>query len=70
MKYKLAQKILDRILDDNDFSLRLSMHMGIRQESLFRLAKREGNSLKLPEQVAFYKTEGFDESEIFEETKQ
>lgn len=66
MKYVLAQTILDRILTDNDFSLRMSLHMNIRQDSLFRLVKRNSNSLNLPEQVAFYKEEGYEEDKIFE----
>lgn len=69
MKYELANEILDRILNDNDFSLRMSLHMKIRQDSLFRLVKRNSPLLKLPEQVAFYKNEGFTEDEIFDVTK-
>ena len=69
MKYELAQKILDRIFDDNDFSLKMSMHMRIRQDTLFRAAKRKSDLLKLPEQVAFYKAEGYEEDEIFDVTK-
>ena len=69
MKYELAQKILDRIIDDNEFSLKMSMHMRIRQDTLFRLVKTKSDSLRLPEQVAFYKQEGYAENEIFNVTQ-
>ena len=69
MGYKLSQSILDKILNDNDFSLRMCIHMKIRQQTLFKLVRAESDSLRLPEQVAFYKQEGFTEDEIFDVTK-
>ncbi len=69
MDYKLSQSILDKILNDNDFSLRMCIHMKIRQQTLFKLVRAESDSLRLPEQVAFYKQEGFTEDEIFDVTK-
>ncbi|HAD79037.1 MAG TPA: hypothetical protein DCF99_06035 [Flavobacteriaceae bacterium] len=69
MDYKLSQSILDKILNDNDFSLRMCLHMKIRQQTLFKLVRAESDSLRLPEQVAFYKQEGFTEDEIFDVTK-
>lgn len=69
MDYKLSQSILDKIINDNDFSLRMCLHMKIRQQTLFKLVRAESDSLRLPEQVAFYKQEGFTEDEIFDVTK-
>ena len=64
MKYELAQEILDRILNDNEFSLKMSLHMKIRQDSLFRLVKRKSDILRLPEQLEFYESEGYKSEEI------
>jgi len=69
MDYKLSQSILDKIINDNDFSLRMCLHMKIRQQTLFKLVRAKSDSLRLPEQVAFYKQEGFTEDEIFDVTK-
>ena len=69
MKYELSNEILERILNDNEFSLKMSMHMKIRQDSLFRAVKNKSVSLRLPEQIAFYKQEGYTDEQIFEVTK-
>ena len=66
MKYLLSQKILDKIIQDNEFSLLLSLHLKKRQDTVIRLAKEHADILRLPEQVAFYKSKGFSEEEIFE----
>ncbi len=70
MKYKLAQKILDRIIHDNEFSLLLSLHMKRRQESVIRLAKGNKSALRLPEQMDFFREQGYSEDEILEFIKQ
>ena len=36
-----------------------------RQDTIIRLAKSENDILRLPEQIDFYKKEGFNEDEIF-----
>ncbi len=66
MKYLLSQKILDRILSDNDFSLALSQHLKKKQDTVIRLAKRQSDILRLPEQINFYKEKGYAEEEIFD----
>lgn len=66
MKYLLSQKILDRILSDNEFSLELSQRLKRRQESIIRAAKRQSNILRLPEQIAFYKEKGYTDDDIFD----
>ena len=65
MKYLLSKKILEKIIKDNDFSLKLSLHMKKRQDTIIRLAKSENDILRLPEQIDLYKKEGFNEDEIF-----
>ncbi len=65
MKYLLSKKILEKIIKDNDFSLKLSLHMKKRQDTIIRLAKSQNDILRLPEQIDFYKKEGFNEDEIF-----
>ena len=69
MKYELAQSLFNRILQDNEFSLKMALHMNIRQDTLFRLVKRKSDLLKLPEQVDFYKAQGYKEDQIFKKTK-
>lgn len=36
MKYLLSKKILEKIIKDNDFSLKLSLHMKKRQDTIIR----------------------------------
>lgn len=66
MKYLLSEKIYQRILTDNLFSLKLSEHLGKKQDTVRRLVKRKSDILRLPEQIAFYESNGFKSEEIFE----
>lgn len=66
MKYLLSSKILEKILSDNDFSLALSQHLKKKQDTVIRLAKRQSDILRLPEQINFYKNNGYTEEEIFD----
>lgn len=66
MKYPLSTKILNRILSDNEFSLALSLHLKKKQDTVIRLAKRESDILRLPEQINFYKENGYQQEEIFD----
>ncbi|ANF51720.1 hypothetical protein A0O34_14935 [Chryseobacterium glaciei] len=66
MKYLLSSKILNRILSDNEFSLALSLHLKKKQDTVIRLAKRESDILRLPEQINFYKENGYQQEEIFD----
>lgn len=66
MKYLLSSKILERILSDNEFSLALSQHLKKKQDTVIRLAKRKSDILRLPEQINFYKENGYVENEIFD----
>lgn len=66
MKHLLSSKILSRILSDNEFSLALSLHLKKKQDTVIRLAKRESDILRLPEQINFYKENGYQEEEIFD----
>ena len=65
MKYLLSEKICQKILTDNLFSLKLSEYLGKKQDTVRRLVKRNSDILRLPEQVAFYESHGFTRDEIF-----
>lgn len=63
---KVSNKILDKILTDNDFSIRLAQVMQITQQSVKSLARRKSTKLTLYSAVDFYRNEGFSINEIFE----
>lgn len=65
MKIKINKIIIDRILKDNEFSMELAMRMGIQQQSVMGLARRNSVKLTLYEAVLFYRECGYDESSIF-----
>lgn len=65
MKLKINQKIIDRILSDNDFSMRLALKMGIQQQSVIGLARRNSNKLTLYEAILYFRENGFSDDEIF-----
>jgi hypothetical protein len=63
---KVTEFILNKILTDKDFSGRLSMRMGIKQNSLEQLAGRNSTKLTLYAAILFYKECGFTDEQIFE----
>ncbi len=65
MKRKINKIIIDRILTDNEFSMELAMRMGIQQQSVMGLARRNSVKLTLYEAVLFYRECGYDENSIF-----
>ncbi len=67
---KVSKKIREKILTDNLFSTELAMKLGIQQQSLFGLAKRNSEKLTLYQAILFYKEKGFSEEQIFETEKQ
>lgn len=68
---KVSQLIIDKILTDNQFSLKGAAVLGIAQISFQQLARRNSTKLTLYNLVEFYKEEGFTEEQIFEkETSQ
>lgn len=64
---KVSQLILDKILEDNDFSMELAKELGIQQQSVLGLARRNSERLTLWKAVKFYKKKGFSEGQIFED---
>lgn len=62
---KVSEKIREKILNENIFSLKVAMVLNTRQASVFDLAKRNSDKLTLHNLVEFYKKEGFTEDEIF-----
>lgn len=63
---KVSTIIIDKILNDNDFCMDLAKKLGLQQQSVIGLAKRNSDKLTLYEAILFYKSKGFVECEIFE----
>lgn len=62
---QVSEKIRQKILDENIFSLKVAMVLDIKQASVIDLAKRNSDKLTLYTLVEFYKKEGFTEEDIF-----
>lgn len=64
---KISQKIVDKILTDNDFSLELAKKLKITQDAVFKRAKRHSERLLTPICMEFYQEKGFTKEEIIEQ---
>lgn len=64
--HKVSSTIRRRILEDNEFSNQLASQLGIQQQSVIGLAKRNSDKLTLYHAIEYYKKKGFKEDEIFE----
>jgi hypothetical protein len=64
---KVSRKIIKKILTDNLFSMELAKRLGIQQQSVMGLARRNSDKLSLYNAVQFYMEKGFSEIEIFEQ---
>jgi len=62
---KVSKIIIEKILNDNNFSIELAKRLGNQQQSVLGLARRNSRNLTLWEAVLFYKEQGFTEKEIF-----
>lgn len=62
---KLSEKLKEKILTDNDFSLDLAKVMNVRQDWVLRAAKLGSNRLMLPDAAEVYRQYGFKDSEMF-----
>ena len=62
---KVSKIIIERILNDNNFSIELAKRLGNQQQSVLGLARRNSRNLTLWEAVLFYKEQGFSEEQIF-----
>lgn len=67
---RVNYKILEKILKDNDFSMGLAKAIGVRQQSVLALARRNSEKLTLYAAVLFYKKYGFTDEDIFETENQ
>lgn len=61
---KVSQLIINRILKDNDFSMALAKKLGIQQQSVMGLARRNSSKLTLYNAIQLYKEYGFKEEDI------
>ena len=62
---KVSKIIIEKILNDNNFSIELAKRLGNQQQSVLGLARRNSRNLTLWESVLFYKEQGFTEEQIF-----
>lgn len=62
---KVSKIIIEKILNDNEFSIELAKRLGNQQQSVLGLARRNSRNLTLWEAVMFYKEKGFTEEQIF-----
>lgn len=67
---KVSNLIIEKILNDNQFSSELAIELGIQQQSVLGLARRNSSKLTLYQAVMFFKKKGFSDKEIFEEPSQ
>lgn len=65
---KVSILIIDRILTDNEFSMQLASRLGIQQQSVKALAKRNSDKLTLYQAIQFYLEKGITENEIFDKS--
>lgn len=65
---KVSKIIIEKILNDNEFSIELAKRLGNQQQSVLGLARRNSRNLTLWEAVMFYKEKGFTEEQIFEKS--
>ena len=66
---ELTNLIIQKILNDNNFSIELAKRLGVQQQSVLGLARRNSRNLTLWEAVVFYKEQGFSEEQIFQDFK-
>ncbi|SDE00718.1 hypothetical protein [Riemerella columbipharyngis] len=66
---RVTKLILEKILSDNEFSIELAKELGIQQQSVLGLARRNSQKLTLYQAVNFYIEKGFSKEEIFEPEK-
>ncbi len=62
---KVSNLIKEKILTDNEFSTGLALKLGVQQQSVIGLAKRNSERLTLYKAVLFYIEKGFTIEQIF-----
>lgn len=63
---KISKKVIDEILQNNQFSLKIALILDIQQISVRALARNGSEKLAHAKLVEFYKKEGFKEEEIWQ----
>ncbi|EKB60741.1 hypothetical protein [Bergeyella zoohelcum] len=63
---KISKKVIDEILKNNQFSLKIAMILDIQQTSVKALARSNSDKLGHARLVEFYKEQGFTDEEIWE----
>lgn len=66
---KVTKKILQKIKTDNQFSLDIAKILDISQVSVWKLVKSNSTKLTLYALVEYYRSKGFTDEEIFEQSK-
>ena len=66
---EVTNLIIQKILNDNNFIIELAKRLGVQQQSVLGLARRNSRNLTLWEAVVFYKEQGFSEEQIFQDFK-
>ncbi len=66
---KVSNLIIEKILKDSSFSGELAINLGIKQQSVIGLAKRNSEKLTLYKAILFYREKGFADAQIFEDFK-
>lgn len=64
----ISKKIKQKILKDNQFSLKMAMALDKTQEAVKQAARRNSSKLSEKLYIDFLKSQGFSEEEIFEKT--
>lgn len=59
-----SEKLIQRIITDNDFSLDIAKILKIKQLAVMQGAKRKSQKLLLPDLIDFYKQHGFTAQEV------
>lgn len=65
MKNRVTPIIIEKIMNDNAFSMELAKRLMLQQQSVKAMARRNSKNLTLYEAVCFYKENGFTEDDIF-----
>lgn len=63
---RVSKLIIEKILTDSAFSGELAIALGVKQQSVIALAKRNSEKLTLYRAFLFYREKGFEETDIFE----
>ncbi|MGV4529327.1 hypothetical protein [Ornithobacterium rhinotracheale] len=66
---RASKLIIEKILNDNDFSIEVAKRLNLRQSSVLGLARRNSDKLLHYQAVKFYQEQGYTEKEFMEAEK-